>query len=305
MAFFTWGSLRTRALLVGTALVAAACSANSDDNEFEGSTSQGDPSGSGGDSSGAGGNISVGSASGGTTGTGGQDGCTQNVDIVFVMDVSTSMGPFLDKLAQEMPVVDAAVKQLNLQSTPHYGLVVFVDDMLLVNGGQPYDDVAVLQQDFQQWAGFTSSNTQVSGGGYNSTWPENSLDGLYGATGFAWRPAEETLRIVIHTTDDTFWEGPSTQDGVPIAHNYDETVTALQQAQIRVFSFASMLGGPTETTDVSAGWFGPYNGKNSIPEATVGGVFELNQVMSGQISLSASINQAVSDSFCEPYEPPS
>ena len=63
-------------------------------------------------------------------------------------------------------------------------------------------------------------------------------------------------------------------------------------------------GGPTETTDVSAGWFGAYLGEKSIPESTGGGVFELNQVISGQISLSASINQSVIESLCEPYPRP-
>jgi hypothetical protein len=306
MAFFTSsrsvGAVPTALLLAA----AAACSASSDDDsEFEQSSSGAGASaqGAGGDSSGAGGNISVGSGVGG--GSGGALSCTQDIDIVFVMDVSTSMGAFLTKLAEEIAVVDAKVKELAPQGMPHYGLVVFVDDTMFANNAQPYTDVIALQQEFQQWATFTASNSQVSGGGYNTTFPENSIDALYdAATKFAWRPVDETLRIVIHTTDDTFWEGPSTQDGVAILHDYKSTVAALQQGQIRAFSFASELGGPTETTDVSAGWFGAYLGEKSIPESTGGGVFELNQVISGQISLSASINQSVIESLCEPYPRP-
>ena len=64
--------------------------------------------------------------------------CNQNVDIVFAMDVSTSMGPFLSKLASSIQVVDQAVKGLGLPSQPHYGLVVFVDDALFVNSAAPY-----------------------------------------------------------------------------------------------------------------------------------------------------------------------
>jgi hypothetical protein len=291
-----------------TVLAACACSASADDTGGFGGGSGGsgsDTTGSGAQptgSGGSGGSISVGT---GGTGTGGAGACTQNVDIVFTMDVSTSMGGFLSKLADEMPVVDAAVKALNLQSTPHYGLVVFVDDTLFVNSATPYQDVAKLQQDFESWASFTSLNTQVSGNGYNTTFPENSLDALYdAATKFPWRPAEQTLRIVIHTTDDTFWNGPTFQDGVSIAHGYTDTVQALQQAQVRVFAFAAHFGGPDEIDDVSSGWFGPYTGQKAIPEATGGGVFNIEDVMSGQISLSASINQAVKNTFCEPYPPP-
>src|SRR5262249_8573868 len=158
-----------------------------------------------------------------------------------------------------MPAVDTAVKGLNLTSTPHYGLVVFVDDTLAANNAKPYADVAALQADFQKWAAFTSSNTQVNGACCNSTWPENSLDALYdAATKFEWRPIDQTLRIVIHTTDDTFWNGPTTADGVQILHDYKSTVQALQQAQVRDFSFAALMGGELENLDVSMGWFGPY-----------------------------------------------
>jgi hypothetical protein len=289
------------ALLLSSTWLGACSGANS---------SGGDGGKSGSGNGGSGGSISLGGTGGanvggsGNGGSGAAGGCTQNIDIVFVMDVSTSMGPFLSKLADEMPVVDNAVKQLNLQSTPHYGLVVFVDDTLFANTGQPYTDVAILQQDFKSWASFTSSNAQVNGSGSNSTWPENSIDGLYrAASEFPWRPAGETLRMVIHTTDDTFWQGPTTQDGVQILHNYSETVSALQQGQVRDFSFAAMLGGPFETDDVSAGWFGPYQGSKSVPDSTGGGVFKLDDVMSGSISLSTSINQAVTQSLCQPYPP--
>ena len=40
-----------------------------------------------------------------------------------------------------------------------------------------------------------------------------------------------TLRLVIHTTDDTFWDGPTVGNGVDIQYGYADTVAALQQAQ--------------------------------------------------------------------------
>jgi hypothetical protein len=144
----------------------------------------------------------------------------------------------------------------------------------------------------------------VGGGNSNSTWPENSLDALYlAATEFAWRPAESTTRLVIHTTDDTFWEGPATQNGVMILHDYPETVDALQSEMIRTFAFADMIGGSCNCLDVSMGWFGDHDGMPSIPEATDGGIFHINGVLDGSVSLADAITDSVEESYCTPYQP--
>lgn len=300
--------------LVGTlgavALVMLSLGACSSASEGGGNAGGAAVGGGGAGGAGGSGGVNLGGTGGGiNVDGGGGDGaggaCNQAVDIVFVMDVSTSMEPFLNKLASEIEAVDTAVKALNLASTPHYGLVVFVDDTMFVNSGKPYADVLTLKTDFQSWASFTSSNQQTAGGGQNTTWPENSLDALYrAAKEFEWRPVESTLRLVIHTTDDTFWQGPATQDGVQILHNYPDTVSALQSAQVRVFSFASKLGGITGTQDVSAGWFTPLAGSPTIPVATGGGVFEIDGVANGSISLSNAIPAAVKDTQCKPYPTP-
>ena len=101
-------------------------------------------------------------------------GCQQAVDIVFTMDVSTTMGGFIMNLADEILEVDAAISALDLPLQPHYGLAVFVDDALLVNGGAPYTDAMVLRDDFLMWSAFTASNQQVGGGNSNTTFAENS-----------------------------------------------------------------------------------------------------------------------------------
>lgn len=243
------------------------------------------------------------STTGGTAETG--EVCNQDVDIVFVMDVSTTMGPFLDKLEQEINAVDAALNQLTLPSPPQYGLVVFVDDVLISNAGAPYTDVNQLRADFEMWNTHTSTNQQVAGGTSNSTWHENSLDGLFlAASAFQWRPAADTLRLIIHTTDDTFWDGPTTGNGIAIQHGYAETVAQLQLEQVRVFSFAALIGGSCNCDDVSPGWSSPYMGMESIPEATGGGWWNIDEVLADNISLSASIDAAVEDTMCVPYPPP-
>jgi hypothetical protein len=230
--------------------------------------------------------------------------CQQNLDIVFVMDVSTTMGGFIQILSDEILAVDAAVQKLDLLSEPHYGLAVFVDDAALLNEGNPYDDALALQADFDTWAAFTASNQQVGGGNSNGTWTENSLDGLYfAANGFQWRPEATTTRIIVHTTDDTFWDGPTIGNGVAIEHGYAETVTMLQGESVRVFSFAADIGGACGCDDVTMGWSTDYMGMSSIPVATDGGVFDIEQILLGQVSLADAIDSAVENSYCQPYVP--
>jgi len=234
----------------------------------------------------------------------GPEGCEQDIDVVFVMDVSTTMGPFLGALADQMLAVDQAIAALNLPSAPHYGLVVFVDDFALLGKGQPYPDAAALQADFQEWSAFTASNSQVSGSGSNGTWPENSLDALHvAAAGYAWRPADTTSRIIIHTTDDTFSEAPNVVDGITVQHDYPQTVQALQDQQIRVFSFTADIGGSCNCEDVAPGWSAPYGGQPAIPEATDGDRFDIDQVLGGTLDLSEAINSSIEGAICDPYEP--
>jgi hypothetical protein len=298
-------------IVIGALPALGACSsASSDAGGSGGGAAVGNGGGANSTGSGGSGGISLGGAAGqsagGNGGSGGSGGCNQAIDIVFVMDVSTSMDAFLNKLATDIPAVDQAVKQLNLTVAPHYGLVVFVDDFTFVNSAQPYQDVQTLKADFQSWAQFTMSNQQTQSTTTNTTWPENSMDALYAAASqFAWRPPESTLRIVIHTTDDTFWNGPmTTADGVPVTHGYADTLAELESQQVRVFSFANKLGGPFESDDVSAGWFGPYNSQPAMPDATGGAINVLDDVLTNKISLASAIPAAVQGTLCKPYPVP-
>lgn len=272
-------------------------------------TGSGDPTVTTGGSTSTGG-VDPGTSSSGDTfesfGTTGNAGCKMQIDIVFVMDVSTSMLALLQKLEDEILTVDAKLKSLDVLPDINYGLVVFVDDTQIINMGGPYADVQTLKQDFNKWWNFTQSNSQVNGGGANFDWPENSIDALFTAAGaFQWRPMEETLRMVIHCTDDTFGEKGAVQSGIAIQHTYDETVQALQDREVRVFAFADndKTGGPGDNEDVSMGFFTPYNGKTPIPDATDGGAFNINLVLANQLSLNAAINDSVSSSLCQDYIP--
>ena len=238
--------------------------------------------------------------------TTGGDLCMQQIDIVFSMDVSTSMLELLQTLENEILTVDDKLKSLSVVPDVHYGLVVFVDDTKIINNGVPYADVQTLKNDFNTWWNFTQTNSEVNGGGYNSDWPENSLDALFlAAGGFQWRAIEDTLRLVIHCTDDTFGDKGASLSGIPVQRSYDEVVAALQAKQVRVFVFADAdhTGGQFDDQDVSPGFFTPYQGKTPIPEATAGGAYNINLVYTGDLSLSAAINDSVAGTLCEPYIP--
>ena len=231
------------------------------------------------------------------------DLCEQDVDVVFTMDVSTTMTFFFDALLADMQDVDTALMAVN--ANPRYGLIVFVDDYAVVNAGAPFDDIDALQAEFQTWKTFTTSFSEPQiNGGTNTTYPENSLDALWrAAESFQWRPAESTLRLVIHSTDDTFTEAPGVVDGIMVEHTYDETITALQTNEVRVAAFAAMTGGSLfAPTDVTAGWFEDWTGgQASIPESTGGVVFLIDGILNGSLSLGDAIVQTVEEVECTPY----
>jgi hypothetical protein len=234
--------------------------------------------------------------------TGTSTDCYQNIDIVFVLDVSTSMGYILDTLRKEIGKVWNAAAAISTE--PHFGLVVFVDDTTMTNSGQTYTQVSGIQAKFKQWYDHTSTNEQTQSAAGNSDWPENTLDGLYSAASdFAWRDLSDTLHVVIHATDDTFREKPdSFTSGLLANHTYAETVALLQSKEIRVASFAAHIGGEDGATNVAAGFYGPWKGQTAIPAATSGQVYNIDDV-GGSISLVDAINGFVLQELCEDYNP--
>lgn len=255
--------------------------------------------------------------------------CNQDVDVVFVLDVSGSMIPPLSTLEREVDMVDAALNAKSLPSHQHYGLVLFVDQVQVLNGGMPYLDVELVKTELRSQIQMTNDNParQLDGTPDNVTWPENSLDALYAAaTQFQWRPAGNTLRTIILFTDASFWDlmapssgAESEQNGIfpdqVSMHGYDETVAAVRQQMIWVNTFAAKTGGPPDgmtsppshgdfrgtSVDVGIGFFEPYMGKPSIPEATGGFAWDIDEVYDGKISLATPINQSIEVHQCAQY----
>ena len=219
------------------------------------------------------------------------------LDIVFVVDVSTTMGFMLDRIEQQLAQIDAEARAQGLDA--RYGLVVFVDDVQLGNNGQPYADLAALQGDLARWRAFTASNRQIGSEAPNLDWPENTLDAVHlAATGFAWRPTATTARVIVHATDDDFGEAPATQSGQVVQHTYAQTVTALRDAEVRMFSFAARVGGQCECLDVRPGLFTRFHGRASLPDATGGAIFDIDEVASGKLSFVAAVAGAIKSGVC-------
>jgi hypothetical protein len=245
--------------------------------------------------------------------------CTKDVDIVFVLDISGSMAPFFWALEDEIFVVDQALRALSLPHSPHYGLVVFVDDVMIDQEGAPHSDPESIRDAFEWGIGLAGLGQIKNPSEFNGTFVENSLDALYlAADSFQWRPAEKTHRMIIHVTDDTFWDGPTSTPGlcddVPLnrtgcptkgsVHTYHEVVAALRTQKIWTFAFAAMgrllAAG---LVDTQPGFFTPYQGRNTIPTSTGGSASDIFAVLDGTVSLSASINRAVIETQCESYPP--
>jgi hypothetical protein len=267
--------------------------------------------------------------------TGDAGECTDVVDVVFVLDTSSSMGFVLQQLEQQIAQVVTASN--TLAPNAHFGLIVFQDNHVLDNtgpleGGKVHTEASTLQTRFNHYRTvYTNNNRNPADGAsgltmQNPICEENSLDALYAAANeFPWRP--NATRVVIVATDDTFLESPDNygdrdNDGLtnktdypregdyPAMHALGETVTALRDAKIRVFSFSRITqpgildrcstGRRLPWADITDGWSTPYGTTPPIPSQTDGGNFDLDQVRSNAINLSTTINNVVLDSYCNP-----
>jgi hypothetical protein len=265
--------------------------------------------------------------------------CADVIDILFVLDVSSSMDFVLDTLDKEIGLVVTASNKLAPDT--HLGLLGFVDSYRLdttgpLEGGKVHTDAATLQQAFRNYKNTYTTPNRNPGDGpsgptlQNPICEENAVDSLRSAAlEFPWRPFAN--RVVIVATDDTFLERPDNygdRDGdgktdktdypregdYPARFTLAEAVSALKQAKVRVFSFTRLqppglldltrcgTGRRLPWTAISNGWSTPYNAQKPIPEQTAGGNFDIDQVYAGKLSLTATINNVVLESHCKPIE---
>jgi hypothetical protein len=265
--------------------------------------------------------------------------CSDVIDVVFVLDVSSSMTFVLDTLDKEIGlVVDASNK---LQPNSHFGIIGFVDNHLLdttgdLEGGRVHTTAATLQKAFRSFKQLYTGPNRNPGDGpggptqQNPICEENACDALHaGASDFPWRAF--ATRVVVVVTDDTFLERPDNygdRDGdgktdrkdypaegdYPARFTMAESVAALKSATARVFSFTRLkepglfdltrcgTGRRLPWASIAGGWSAPYNGQPPFPEQTGGQNFDLDQVYLGKLSLTATINNVVLESHCKPID---
>lgn len=276
-------------------------------------------------------------ASGSGSGSGTIDAgkCEEVVDVVFVLDTSSSMDFVLTKLESQIAQVVTASN--NVAPDAHFGLIVFQDNYFLDNtgaleAGVVHTSATSLQTAFKYYRTTFTANNRNPGDGpsgpttQNPICEENSLDAVYAAaSSFPWR--ENATRVVILATDDTFLErsdnyGDRDGDGLtnktdypregnyPAARTMTETVTALRDAHVRVFSFSRITqpsvlercgtGRRMPWASITDGWTTPYKTQPPIPNQTDGANYDLDKVKSGSLSLADTINNVVLDSHCNP-----
>lgn len=260
--------------------------------------------------------------------------CTDVVDVVFVLDTSSSMRFILQQLEQQIAGVVQATNAL--AGGAQFGLIAFQDNHALdatgpLEGGKVHTTAATLQAAFRTYRTTYMDADRNPGDGpggptlQNPICEENSLDALYAAAAdYPWRP--NATRVVIVATDDTFLEAPDNygdRDGdgqtnqtsfpreghYPALHTLGETTTALRDGRIRVFAFSRIIqpgldrcgtGRRFPWVDITDGWSTPYRGQPPIPVQTDGANFDLDLVKSGALSLASTINQVVLESYCQP-----
>jgi hypothetical protein len=232
--------------------------------------------------------------------------CEAPLDVVLVLDVSSSTPPDLARLRDGAP---ALFEALSAASTdPRLGLVVFVDDALAVDDCAPIAGPEALAAALDEWRAFSSTNTSPVSRIPNVDCVENSLDALATAiTGCAWRDGG---RVIVHLTDDTFAERPAVLSGpfgpgVVVTSTYLEVSDALAREGIVLGALArdgagAACGGPTPSPDVGRGFHRPFGAEVSLPERTGGAVWDLDAMRRGELDPVASIAALLERVQCAP-----
>jgi hypothetical protein len=263
--------------------------------------------------------------------------CTQDIDVVLVLDVSSSMGFVLTTLGNDISgVVDAANK---LKAGAHFGIVGFSDNGAFGLGGSDaegkvHTKASTLKKAFSDFKSIYMDHDRNPGDGpngptqQNPICEENSLDALYmAAAEFPWR--DNAARVIILATDDTFLEAPDNygdRDGdgkedktdfpregdYPALHTVKDTVAAVKAAKARVFTVTrlkppGLLSGAKcgtsrrhtgDDNSIAYGWSKPYDGQAPIPQQTDGKNFDLAEVQSNKLDLADTINGIVLETHC-------
>jgi hypothetical protein len=232
--------------------------------------------------------------------------CGDPLDVVFVLDVSTSMAD--EAMAMRDGVTSIWNAATALTENVQFGLVVFVDDALAVGDCAPFADVATLQSELEEWRLYCATNRSPVSEVINMDCTENSLDAIHlAASSCPWR--EGSTRVLVHVTDDTFAERPSVlsesvfgDEGVPVQHTYAEVGSLLVEREIRVGAFAAPGAGEEcgagVSDNVGQGFHEPYRSMPALPTQTGGRAWSIREVRAGTLDMSTAINELIAAEYC-------
>lgn len=222
--------------------------------------------------------------------------CEDALDVVFVLDVSTSMSDVLGEI--RAGIADMWNTATSLSANAQFSMVVFVDDAVAVNDCMPITSVSELQAQFDHWRDFCASNESPASGENNYDCEENSLDAIELAINSCpWR--SPSTRILVHVTDDTFVERPDELSGsISVESTYAQVASDLVYHQIRFATFAN--AGTATCGDYSGapGFHTAYMSQPSLPMQTGGRAWDLDQVRNGTLNMGNAISELLMEEYC-------
>lgn len=186
----------------------------------------------------------------------------QTYEVYFVIDVSGSMGPFLNDLRDELVAFADGFARLDDQGRPvrvDYYVVAFVNDVKRFGGRMT--SVIALQAAFEEAIARGQTNMNLMQNRFNAEPEENLLDAL--ADVIAGNPSAEANLILV-ANDAPFLESPSIlSDRIEVRSNYASIRADLERVGARVHAFVpDQLDGLSRT----------YQGQpalTSLPGSTV------------------------------------
>jgi len=215
-------------------------------------------------------------------------GPVEPLDLVFVLDVSTTM----NELAPLRAAAEAAWAFVEAHGADvRFGLTTFENDVRVHRDGAFLDREAFFEELDSQlvpgsWLPDPTRPRQL----LNFDYPENALDALArSAEEFDFRPDARHYALLM--TDDTFREPPAVfSDGTPALHGFGETSRALTDHGIRLFSIHAPLRG--------SGLSSSRDGQPSLVSATGGAWFEVSDVDHGELDLEQLLIDLVAGRTC-------
>ena len=178
-----------------------------------------------------------------TTANSGDDGesttgeCVPLIDIVLSIDVSIGMMWPLQRLAYDLPAMDASLRAQH-NADVRWVVLPWVDVLGPVHEAADSGDwLAAGVAGVAYWAEFGIGNRQPDGSEETNDEPADAgLVALVAAAATEWRAG--ATRLVVHVTDSPLAEAPAVLSGHGVSVTYADTVAALDAAGVHVVAWA-------------------------------------------------------------------